>query len=758
VYSNLKHGIAIALYVVCTVAISQQPLVGSLGFEFAAVFAVIASLIAGLYGIQDERQKIDLPPPVRFRKGLVYNLVYVTIPLILIFAAAIPHLPCDPIEGLTFYVLLPGVSVLYSYTLGWFISLLIKKSRSTFILIIIVSLAFSVLMTVVQPRIFFYNPFLGFFPGLSYDQLMPVTSTLILYRLYIVFLTILLVLFLYLLGFQPLRHLTFANRFREFRKRYAGSFLSIFITAGLIVVGIQYLSRGTLGFSTSRSLLESKLGSVYSTRSVEIYYSPESFSDSAIVWVALEHEYRRQQAARALGVKETGTIRSYLYPSPALKRDLIGPSATNIAKPWNHEIHLNAASYDVSLLHELTHVIAGEFGMPLLRISNSNVMLEGLAMAVEGVWGNRTLHEHAAAMIHFDIVTSPASIVSNKKFAFQASSMSYVLAGSFVQFLIDRYGINKIQEAYPWSDFEKAYGRSAEQLVREWTDFLRRIQVSDRQNLKTRIHFQRPSLFTIDCPRAVARLNRDGREFLARKEYESARKIFERSWKRVPNAVSLEGLIVSAYRIGDYDFVLDILVDEELTDKFPQVLPALYRVTGDIYMIRSEYDSARVYYRRLAEIDQNATLKELALIRLLALESPGDSTLWKYLLDAREMGDSSRLDIILDHPDNENNPAALWARAFALYQERQFNRSGWDYRELAALYPDAYIQYRASYTNGESFFYSGLFQEAVTEFWNALNFAVNPADILRLNEWIDRALYAEEFGSLTWGETPPWMR
>jgi tetratricopeptide (TPR) repeat protein len=441
-----------------------------------------------------------------------------------------------------------------------------------------------------------------------------------------------------------------------------------------------------------------------------------------------------------------------LYPSPVLKRNLIGPSATNIAKPWNHEIHLNAASYDASLLHEIAHVIAGEFGMPLLGISNSNVMLEGIAMAVEGVWGNRTLHEHAAAMIEFDIVTSPASIVSNKKFAFQSSSMSYVLSGSFIQFLIDRYGINRIHEAYPWSDFEKAYGRSAEQLVREWTEFLRRIHVSDRQNLKTRIHFQRPSLFTIDCPRAVARLNRDGRELLARKEYESARNIFERSWNRVPNAVSLEGLLLSAYRIGDYDFVLDILDDEELTHKFPQIIPALYRVTGDIYVIRSEYDSARVYYSRLAEIDLSETLKELALIRLHALDSPGDSTLWQYLLDPREPGDSSRLDIILD------NPAALWARAFALYQERRFNWAGRDYRELAVRYPDPFIQYRASFTNGESLFYGGLFQEAVTEFWNALNFAVNPADILRLNEWIDRALYAEEFGSLTWGETPPWMR
>jgi tetratricopeptide (TPR) repeat protein len=756
VYSKIKHGIAVGAYILCTVIIFQQPLVGSFGYEFAAVFALIASLIAGLYGIQDERKKSETPPQIRYRKGLAYNIAYLALPIILVFAVALPRLPCDPVEGLAFYALLPGVSVLYSYTLGWFLSLVIKRARILFVLIVIGSLAFSILMTILQPRIFFYNPFLGFFPGLSYDHLMPVTNTLVLYRGYILLLTVLFFTMLYILGFQSIRHLSFTERYKEFRKAYARSYLSIFVTACLLVVFIQFLSRGTLGFSTSRGLLEYRLGSVYKTQSVEIRYSSESFSDSAIAWVALEHEFRRQQAARSLGVQQAGTIRSYLYPSEDMKRELIGPSVTNIAKPWNRELHLNASSYDAVLLHELAHVIAREFGMPLLGISNSTVMMEGLAMAVDGARGNRTLHEHAAAIIQFGIVTSPSAIISNRGFALQASSLSYVLAGSFIQFLIDRYGMHMLYEAYPWSDFEKAYGRSADQLIREWLEYLRRIQVSERQRLKTRIHFERPSLFTIDCPRAIARLNRDGGKLLNRREYQSAREIFERAWNRVPNAASLDGMIISAYRAGDYPFVLNTLHDNELTEKFPQVIPTLLRVTGDIFVTQGKYNNARVYYTRLAEIDLTDALTEFALIRLRALESTDNHTLWEYLLDPREEGDRARLDLSVSEMDDDDAAAVLWARAFAHYQENQYDRASQDYRSLEEIYPDEFIRYRAALRNGEALFYQGSFQEAVSEFWTAQNYATNPSAVLYLNDWIDRALYAEEFGILTWGETPPW--
>ncbi len=754
-YSRFKHGINIAAYLIGTIAVVQQPLFGSFGFEFSASIALLASCIAGLNSVHDARKKSDVPPPARLRYGLGYNLLYVLLPVVAIFLAALPGLPCDPFQGLAFYGLLPVVSVVFSYLLGWLLSLSFKHARILFIAIVILSLAVPALFTFIQPRIFFYNAFLGFFPGLSYDQLMPVTQTLVLYRSYILFLSLLIIVLLYILKFEYIGGLKMRERMRAFSSAYSGSLLSVVATVGLIVIAVQFLSRGTLGFSTSRAKLESELGSVFRSPHMEIHYASESFSDSSIAWVVLEHEFRRHQAAGRLGVLHTGVIRSYLYPSPESKRALIGPATTNIAKPWRREVHLNADRYESSLLHELAHVVAAEFGMPILGIANSTLMLEGVAMAAEGVWGNRTLHEHAAAMIEFGIVESPAEILTNRGFVMKSSAVSYILAGSYMQYLMDRYGVQPVQEAYAWSDFEGAFGRPAGQLIREWIDFLRRIQVSDRQEAKTRIHFQRTSLFTAECPRAVARMNRKGREYLAKREFESAREEFNRSFRTVPNAAAIEGIVISAFRLGDYETVMDFMNDEELHRQFPQIIPALLRVSGNMHIGRGEYDLAGVRFRGLLELDLSEWNNEYAMIRLSALSDPDDRLLLDFLAappddERRILAESLRLreNVIV-------SPASDWALAFSFIEAGNREAALRHYEKLLSE-PDDFIRYRFSLVRGEDLFYRGRFQDAAAEFWTALNYASNPATIHELQTRINRALFADEFGMLIWSESPPW--
>lgn len=755
-YTRLNHYIAITLYLIAGIIIVRQPLFGNLGYEYAAIFALIACIVAGWNAVRDERRTGTIPPPVRFRNGIVINIAYLSVPLIVVFLASLPGLPCDPVEGLAFFALLPVVSVLFSYSLGWMVSLLFRWGRITFLVIMILSLAISVLTTIIQPRIFFYNPFLGFFPGLSYDQLMPVTSTLVVYRAYTVFLTIIVVLVIYMLRFTPLRDASLRDRIRLFKHTYSKSFLSIFITIGIILVLVQLLSRSTLGFSTTRGQLEGSLGSSFDTRSFSIHYSDESFDEREILWIALEHEFQRHQAMHKLGVMHMGRIRSYLYPDPDTKRSLLGPAVTNIAKPWAREIHLNVEAVDNSLLHELAHVIAGNFGMPLLRISNSTALIEGVAMSVEGVWGNRTLHEHAAAIVHFELVRDPAALLDNRRFAQHYSAVSYILAGSFVQYLTDRYGIHRLRSAYAWSDYEGAFDRSREQLVREWLNFLRRIHVSERQRTKTMIHFKRPSLFEVKCPRAIARLHMNARESLLEKEYTRAEKYFRQSWDTVENGAALEGLLRSWFHLGEHDRVLAKLEDESLQAEFPQIIPTLYHLAGDIHAMNGDIESAERYYRRLFAIDYSDTVNELMLIRLFALEEPGDTDLWRILFFERE-NQEEILESIADRlTEVELSKGLHWILARYAHMNRDFARSAAYHSTLRNRSDDDYVKYIASLRRAESLFYMGKFQDAILEFWDTMNYTDSPAALHRLNGWIDRAQYAEEFGELIWENSPPW--
>jgi len=755
-YTRINHTAAVVLYIVVAIVIIRQPLFGNFGYEYAALFALIASLIAGLNAVRDERRKSQIPPPVRFRNGLVINLIYLSVPLVAIILAALPGLPCDPVEGLIFFGLLPVMSAVFSYALGWLVSLLFRWGRITFVLIMLISLFLSVLSTLVHPKIFFYDPFIGFFPGLSYDHLMPVTSTLVLYRGYTLFLTFIIILVLYMLRFTPLRDASFRERIRLFRHTYSKSFLSIFITIGVILIFIQLLSRGVLGFSTTRGYLENSLGNRFETRSFSIHYDPESFDDEEILWAAFEHEFERRQVMDKLGVMHVGKIRSYLYPDPETKRSLIGPANTNIAKPWSKEIHINADDYRRSLRHELAHVIAGNFGMPLMRISNSTALIEGVAMAAEGVWGNRTLHEHAAAILQFEIVRDPGAILDNRGFARHHSAVSYVMAGSFVQYLIDRYGIHRVRSAYAWSDYDTAFDRPRDQLVREWVAFLRRINVSERQRTKTSIHFERPSIFGLRCPRVLARLNRTARDHFRNEEYSEAEQYFQRSWDMVRNAAALEGLIQTWYHLREYDRVLKYLEDEAIREEFPQIIPALYQISGDIYAMDNDFDSAERYYRRLLEIDYSDTLNELIRIRMMALDNPGDTELWRLLYFEREDQEAIIQSLVEQPVEDVMSTGLQLVIGRYLHNSREFERSALVYSTLRDRIEDDYLKYLAAFRIGESLFYNGKFQEAIIEFWNAMNYTESPAALHRLNDWIDRAQFADEFGSLVWENAPPW--
>jgi len=755
-YTRVNHYIAVILYFFVSIIIVRQPLIGNFGYEYAALFAVIASFVAGFYAIHDERRTSDIPPTVRMRNGLIVNLLYLLVPVIVVFIVALPELPCDPVEGLTFYALLTVISVIFSYVLGWLVSMLFRWARTVFVCFVILSFIFSILSTLLQPKIFFYNPFIGFFPGLSYDQLLPVTSTLVLYRGYTVFLAFLFVLFMSMLRFTPVRDVHFRDRIRLIRHAYANSYVSIFLTIGVILLFVQMLSRGALGFSTTYGQLESSLGSVFETRSFSIHYSSDSFNDNEIKWVAFEHEFQRHQAMRKLGVMHIGKTRSYLYPDPGMKRSLIGPATTNIAKPWSREIHINADTYQRSLLHELAHVVAGHFGMPVLRISNSTALIEGVAMATEGVWGNRTLHEHAAALLQFEVIRDPSVLLHSKNFAQQYSPVSYVLMGSFVQYLIDRYGIHRVRSAYAWSDYETAFDRPREQLAAEWTSFLRRINVSERQRLKTMIHFKRPSLFGLKCPRALARINRAALEHFRERDYIASNELFRRSWDMVPNGTALEGLIQTAFHLGEYEAVVDYFNDEKLQEEFPQIIPVLYRTTGDIYALQGDYQSAEEIYRRLLAIDFSDAVNELLRIRLLALETPDDADLRRLLYYERENQESILRSLAGQPIDDTMSIGLQWVITRYMHMTGDFERSAQYNRVLRDRLEDDFSKYLTAIRAGESLFYTGNFQEAKMEFWEALNYTNSPAAQHGIDEWIDRIEFASEFGSTIWETVPPW--
>lgn len=150
------------------------------------------------------------------------------------------------------------------------------------------------------------------------------------------------------------------------------------------------------------------------------------------------------------------------------------------------EVNINADDFKEGippLAHELAHLIA--------RNGSHLALTEGLAQVIQGEFSNMDpsihLHEIITPYSKFylteenQIAIDAISKLEELELDFYGDSFElvdsfYTLSYSFVKYLIDEYGIDKFMEIYYAEDlnskYEEIYGKNAEQLCEEWTDYV----------------------------------------------------------------------------------------------------------------------------------------------------------------------------------------------------------------------------------------------------------------------------------------------
>jgi hypothetical protein len=86
-----------------------------------------------------------------------------------------------------------------------------------------------------------------------------------------------------------------------------------------------------------------------------------------------------------------------------------------------------------------------------------------------------------------------------------SSERSYSTAGSFLKFLIDRYGVAKLRALYhSGGDFSGCYGLPLPELERQWRAMIDGIQLAPSVIEGARERFRAGSVFARPCPHAIA--------------------------------------------------------------------------------------------------------------------------------------------------------------------------------------------------------------------------------------------------------------
>lgn len=745
--------VAAALYLAIALVCTQVPLLNYLGYEFSCVMALAGSLIAGMLAIGgvrsvyaldniadgDRRKVLD-----RFRGILPLNVLLLGIPLAVLSGNALFVKNCSYSEGLAFYILLPVVSAWFSSCLGLFCAVHYRFARTLFLMFLLATLVYAVALGYFSPAIYSYNVFYGYFPGLSYDEILSIGPPLILFRI----LTLLLGGLLLWLSDLLLISAASADvawkkglRLLEVLVRPERAF---FTAAIVLALGLLYSFRCELGFETSEGFVRRTLGDEYRSEHFVLHYNGSSYGEEEIRRIAATHEFRLSQILSTFLLRQQPTIESYIYPSAEVKRRLIGTGTTNIAKPWLRQIHLTKQSLDATVKHELVHVVAGQFGFPIIQASFSTGLVEGLAMAIEWDFGNRTLHQYAAGMKASGLAPDIGAIMTPAGFATQPSSVSYVLAGSFCRYLIDTYGIRPMANVYRSGDYSIAYGKPLRLLMQEWSLFLDGIPPSGRDAID--VLFRQPAIFRKVCARVIARRNEEARRLFAERDYVGARRLYAQSCREAGGYESLSGSLSSAFRMGEYATVVGVLDSiRDKSDRPGQYAP-LFLYGGDAFWALGDTGRAEEFYERIQKEDISENLTEAAAVRGIALRDStiGEGLLRYFLSDAH---DSVRV-ILLDSLSarSPENLLAPYLRGRLLARMGRHGEAVAALERLSLITVSPVLDALRLKTMGASLFQLQRYGEARTAFSLSLNAAATEVARLDVADWIDRCEWMASHG------------
>lgn len=737
--------IAALLYFIIAGALTQAPLFNYLGYEFSAAMTVPAALISGILTVSfftEHRMK-----PLTRRTWLFIiidylhvNFLLLLIPLAVMAANALAVKNCAFNKGIAYYLLLPVVTMVFSVSLALIVGLICRRSKTVFVALIALFLLHIPIVTYSLPQLFAYNPILGYFPGITYDETVGDMTTLVLFRQFTIVAALLcIVVFFELVGRWDPASPAMKNIMTYYRHRRFRSPLAIAGIIALIVLSAGWWYRSDLGFEHSSDDIRQRLGRRSESEHFVIFYSANEFSVKEILRLKAESEFHYAVVKERLQIarNDRRKILVYVYPDASTKQQLIGTSNTNIAKPWKREIHLTSSSYRGSFRHELVHVLAGEFGMPGIRASTRMGLNEGLATAIDWETGYFTPHHYAAALLRDNHLGDVPTLFTVTGFAFRSGSAAYMVCGSFTKYLIDRFGIDRFKPAFANGGFVRAFNESLAGLTRDWMAFLRTVDTAGLPPETVKALFVHPPIFYKICPREVAAKNQQASAAIRVKNFPEAQRQFAESYDDAPSAYALRGLLhafVAQQKFMEAMEHYDRLPEESLI----RVNPSLMILYADAVFLSGATAQAAELLSSVIAMNINDSFVEAAALRRQHVIEGVDQELYYGLMYAGESDSSKIRRIDKDLNGMQSRFLSLvYTKGILLQRAGEYGRALDQFRTVFDDARNRELTYCAILRSAEIEYERGQYEAAKQHFWNAKNYAPTPSVTDHLDEQIE---------------------
>lgn len=371
--------------------------------------------------------------------------------------------------------------------------------------------AVSLYRFVSAPMIFAFDPFVGYFSGTLYDTVIDAGTPLFTYRLGSLATVTAVALVFSVLERSADRPfgLVLDLRSRETRARAAIGLACALASAGSVVFGTKLDH-----FHTPASITKDLGGEKHGARCDVVYPATTREQEANLLVKDCDEEVLAVE--KALGAKGPARIRAYFFRDAADKKRLMGAAHTYIAKPWREEVYLQLMGYPHPVLgHEIAHVVAGSFGRGPFRVAGSAGglvpnpgLIEGVAVAASPDDEDLSDAQWALAMKKLGLLPDMRRIFS-LGFLSDSSAKSYTLAGAFVTWVGDRFGMETVRKWYGGGDIEALTGKAWPALDEAFVADLQKVALPAEAESFARAKFSRPGIFGRKCPHVVDALRHE---------------------------------------------------------------------------------------------------------------------------------------------------------------------------------------------------------------------------------------------------------
>ncbi|MFO0676020.1 MAG: hypothetical protein U0169_05765 [Polyangiaceae bacterium] len=646
------------------------PLFGGFGYEHSLATGLVLPLITVVsvaWGVA--RGTVASTPSLAVLFGIRTAIRFVVLDAFtaLLHGARVGF--CSPLADFTFFMLSPVPGVVLAGAWGGALGIVLRKTARKRLWAVVLGTAIPLGSALVafgrfvgSPMIFAFDPFVGFFSGTIYDTVIDGGPALLSFRVGTTMTVLALVTGSSLVGngnWLARRRSGFSSATDvTLRARVAAFGTSLALSVGIAMNGVA------LGHvSTSSSIAKELGGRIEGPRCSVVHAKDVRPELQKLLLADCEADLRSVEAA--LGARGPERITVFVFPDAATKKRLMGAANTYIAKPWRHEVYVQDAVYPHPVLgHELAHVVAGAFGRGPFRVAGpawgllpDPGLIEGVAVFASPHDDELTTREWSRAMLDLGILP-PMKSVFSLAFLGGASPTSYTVAGAFVAFLADTYGVEKVRAWYGGAPVEGTFGKDLDALDSEFRARLASEPLPEGALAYAKAKFDRPGLFARHCPHVVDAIRGEADGCRDARRPDLALPLYDRGLALEPTNPSLvfgRALVLArdeaTRAAGEATFralVADPKSPKTLVDKAEEALADAALLSGDV-------DRAKATYLALAAGSLDEAFARTQEVKAKAAE---DAAARKAIV-ARLVGSKER------SPDSEValGEVAAWATA-----------------------------------------------------------------------------------------------